>query len=371
MYCIYCKKEVEGTVCSTCGHKSVSSENQWLRFEKIYASYSTTRLEEIVLNPCDYQNDAIIVATYLYDKNAKSDDEILEHQKSVSMKSSREKIWYYSCDGERQGPISTEEIVHMYEQGFMQDTSAVWKEGFDDWKRLDQTEIDLSNTKKMVPPPVKVEDMNNKAIILLLFVPILSTLIQFLIAGIFYIDVSKLWWIAYGLNTLCCSIDYYQIKKAGYNPNKLMVAFLLLIPLYIYKRMELVKGKKWLMSVIWIIVLVIDLLIPSAFWVKMLNLTNPSMITAVQEATFYDYPSVKLKELFDGTLEDCEWETCIGQHNSVLVSVSGILDENKIEIIFEINLDDSFEIRSIWLSGNYCTRQQINEIINYILESYE
>ena len=79
-------------------------------------------------------------------------------------------------------------------------------------------------------------------------------------------------------------MDYYRVKKAGYNADKLMAVFVFLIPLYIYKRMALVKGKKWTFTLIWVAVFVLDILIPATFWVKAINMSNPAMISSFQHA---------------------------------------------------------------------------------------
>ena len=116
------------------------------------------------------------------------------------------------------------------------------------WVSIAQSGIVLSKKDETVPPPLTANQMNNKPIVFLLLVPIISTFMQYLIAGWLQVDANKLWWVAVGLNIICCTMDYYRVKKAGYNADKLMAAFVFLIPLYIYKRMALVKGKKWTLT---------------------------------------------------------------------------------------------------------------------------
>ena len=135
--------------------------------------------------------------------------------------------------------------------------------------------------------------------------------------------------------------------------------------------MEMVKGRKWLATFIWIVVFVVDLLIPNVFWVKLIGASNPSMITSVQEGAFYSLPDVKLCELFDRTLKDCGWETYMGANRRVLVSVDGLLEKQKFEIVFEMKMDNSFEISSMRWGGQNCTSSQINDVLGYIFESYK
>lgn len=160
-------------------------------------------------------------------------------------------------DGERKGPVSEKDLIQLYSNEVIDDRTPVWKQGFTNWISISQVGITLPTRKGIVMPPVNANQMNNKSIIILLFVPILSTLIQYFIAGWFQVDAAKLWWVAVGLNYICCSIDCIMVKKAGYKADKLMGAVVFLIPLYIYKRMALVHGKKWLCTIIWTAVFVL------------------------------------------------------------------------------------------------------------------
>ncbi len=368
MYCIYCAKELDGKFCPTCGHNNISSEKEWLGWKSRYSDYNRAKLGDMISHSADYQEDAIIAAKYLLDTYVDDEPDEIVHEEQ--QRSSESQIWYYSMKGERIGPVTDAVIIQLYMNGIMSENSAVWKAGFKDWVSLEQSGIVLPQKQSTTPPPLAVKDISNKAIIFLLFVPIISTIVQYLIAGIFYIDASKLWWIAYGLNTLCCAIDYYNLKKAGHNTSKLMIAFLFLIPLYIYKRMAMVKGKKWLATGIWIVVFVVDLLIPNMFWVKTIGLTNPAVITSVQDGYFYSYPELKLDRMFNKALDDCEWETYMGGNRRVLVKVSGLLEGKRFETIFEMKIDNSFEVSSMRYGGNQLDSSTINRMIAYLCEEY-
>ena len=108
MYCIYCKKNVEGKFCAVCGHKNISSEKEWKNWERVYADYPKSRLEEMIKNETEYQEDAISTAMYLYDNYV---DEPIEETPSFEQEQVQDdKIWFYSYEGERKGPISTAEL---------------------------------------------------------------------------------------------------------------------------------------------------------------------------------------------------------------------------------------------------------------------
>ena len=172
----------------------------------------------------------------------------------------------------------------LLESGHINENTQVWKQGLQNWVSIAQSGIVLPKKDKTVPPPLTANQMNNKPIVFLLLVPIISTFMQYLIAGWLQVNANKLWWVAVGLNIICCTMDYYRVKKAGYNADKLMAAFVFLIHLYIYKRMALVKGKKWTFTLIWVAVFVLDILIPATFWVKAVNMSNPAMISSFQHA---------------------------------------------------------------------------------------
>lgn len=186
-------------------------------------------------------------------------------------------------------------------------------------------------------------------------------------------DANRLWWVAYALNTSCCTVDLYKLKKAGYQTGKLMLGVLFLIPLYIYKRMKMVSGKKWFAAIsmmIWTVVFIINLWIPDMFWVKVVGLSNPAVITSVQTGFFYSYPDVEVGKLFNKAVDYCEWDTYTGADREVLVRVSGELEGYQLETIFKMKIDNSFEIFSMRLDDNQCSTEEINGMPAYLYESY-
>ncbi len=41
--------------------------------------------------------------------------------------------WYYILEGEEQGPISEDDLKHIFDSGALPLTTPVWREGMDDW----------------------------------------------------------------------------------------------------------------------------------------------------------------------------------------------------------------------------------------------
>lgn len=370
MYCIWCNKDCskEDKCCLACGHKLISSQNEWKRWRSIFSEYSKEKLQEMVANSSEYQEDAVIAAEYLLDNFP---DEITKDTINDSYENNHRIIeWYYVMDGERKGPVSEKDLIQLYSNEVIDDRTPVWKQGFTNWISISQVGIMLPTRKGIVMPPVNANQMNNKSIIILLFVPILSTLIQYFIAGWFQVDAAKLWWVAVGLNYICCSIDCIMVKKAGYKADKLMGAVVFLIPLYIYKRMALVHGKKWLCTIIWTAVFVADLFIPSVFWVKAVDMSNPEMINGVKDSRPYNYEDMTIGEIFDGALDECTWCTYMGADRRILIQVNGKIDTyTKLDTVFVVNLDNSIDISSMSINGKSCDNSIRNAVMDLLYEN--
>ena len=159
MYCEKCNWEGEGNFCPWCGNKAVS------------------------------------------EKSYKQEEGAFQTQ---------DKNWYYSFNGETQGPVSETELLKMLETGYINESTMVWKQGFQGWVTIEQAGISIPKNNAAV-----VKKISNKPIVFLVFVPIISSLLQYLLAGWFEISADKLVWIAYILNVIFCLIDYSSVKKAG------------------------------------------------------------------------------------------------------------------------------------------------------------
>ena len=318
MYCEKCNWEGEGNFCPWCGNKAVS--------EKSY------KQEE--------------GAFQMQDKN-----------------------WYYSFNGETQGPVSETELLKMLETGYINESTMVWKQGFQGWVTIEQAGISIPKNNAAV-----VKKISNKPIVFLVFVPIISSLLQYLLAGWFEISADKLVWIAYILNVIFCLIDYSRVKKAGYDMSKLNLAFLLFIPLYIYKRVQLVNGRKWTLAILWTAILIIDMVIPAQLWVKMVNMSNPQMITAIKEGHFDGYKDVTVEKIFEKSLENCTWKTYLDNNKEILVEVSGVLNIEangtvttyNLDTVFKLNMDSSYEVVSMKDGVTSYSNEDILKMIAYL-----
>ena len=55
--------------------------------------------------------------------------------------------WYYACDGDRRGPVTTFDIRELKRTGVLDDDSLVWNETLDDWRALKECAIGLEQSQ--------------------------------------------------------------------------------------------------------------------------------------------------------------------------------------------------------------------------------
>lgn len=297
----------------------------------------------------------------------------VEQEESVFQ--TEENIWFYVLNGERKGPVSEAELLRLLEARYIHGDTMIWKQGLPDWLPVTRSGIVIEKRDEIVEKKV-----GNISIVLLLFVPVISSLIQYLIAGSFQVSADKLLWIVAALNIFCCTFDYYRVKKAGYDTDRLNTALLLFVPLYIYKRMALVNGKKWAFTLIWTTVLVLDILIPAEFWVKAINMSNPAMITVVKESSFSGAEDTTVEKMFVNALDHCQWSTYMGSNREILVQVEGVLeikgDEDDpedavctLETVFEIDMASSCEVISMKEDGVEYSDDEITTMLTYLRDA--
>lgn len=70
--------------------------------------------------------------------------------------------WYYTKDGERQGPVTSKQLKHLANVGELRPTDLVWTEGKDDWKPASIVK-GLFPTKPDLPKPPPVPGSTNTA----------------------------------------------------------------------------------------------------------------------------------------------------------------------------------------------------------------
>jgi hypothetical protein len=111
-----------------------------------------------------------------------------------------------------------------------------------------------TNFQSQEKTPSKIE-VNNSIVWVLALAPLIGSFIQGFIVGVFYGDnwfwhYGKFWWITIALNILLCYLDDNKLKESGIKTDSLGSTWL--IPIYLYKRSELLNdGKAYF--IVWIV----------------------------------------------------------------------------------------------------------------------
>lgn len=159
-----------------------------------------------------------------------------------------DKVWFYELDGQRFGAVSEQDMVSLIKAGTLTHGSAVWKKGFPDWMKIENTEL-RSHLDDLAPPPLTGEHVNNTVVWVLAFAPVIGFFIQFFIAVFFSgsadsdfddLDVGKYWFITLSLNLALSFWDETRLEKAGIDMERAS-GWVWLVPVYLYQRAKTLK----------------------------------------------------------------------------------------------------------------------------------
>ena len=143
-----------------------------------------------------------------------------------------EQAWYYNVRGKRLGPVDTSQVHTLAAQCVIDNSTLVWREGFSEWIPLGQTTLKVASS---APPPLTGAAVSNGLVWTVAFVPILGTLLQYLIAGMTESNPNSLWFITLCLNIGICIADDKVLKNAGHDTKK-FGGWACLVPVYLFKR---------------------------------------------------------------------------------------------------------------------------------------
>ena len=191
--------------------------------------------------------------------------------------------YYYVKDGERQGPLSIDEIRNLINSKVISHATQVWMSGWAEWKKASET--DLSICFADAPPPILAGHMSNGYVWMLSFIPIPAIIIQSymarIIASIMSPDIpsnvgvsdifthllqqqnlinntfNSLWIVPLLLNVSLIFLDTKNMRKAGYDVAIFKWWMWLFVPVYIYQRDKMV-GAGITRAIVWIIVFMIS-----------------------------------------------------------------------------------------------------------------
>lgn len=244
--------------------------NQTNFIEK-FANHSDEEILKIVNSPEDYQAPAVDAAIQIAINR-----KLLNDEKVQSLQSQTLVQWHYEINGSRLGPVSENQLVELFKHEKIDQSTSIWRKGLDNWVELNKSEL-AKIIPSHIPPPLMGTKVSNTFVWILAFAPIVGVFIQAIIAGFILesqgvsstnllwnnlvsVEVGKLWWITVSLNILLCVLDERKLKSAGHNTNKFSGFWLILVPVYLFKRASHINQTPtyaW----IWIVTFVISLLL--------------------------------------------------------------------------------------------------------------
>lgn len=182
-------------------------------------------------------------------------------------KTTSENKWFYEDNGLRKGPISEEEIISLIKSSTISNGTSIWKQGFSDWLKLENTDMRI-HLDSTLPPPLSGEHVNNTVVWVLAFAPIIGYLLEWFVAGAVHgdneyaienaMDEAKYWFITLALNIVLALIDERRLKNAGHNTAKFK-GWVWIVPVYLYQRAQATK-QNLAYFIVWIVCFILILL---------------------------------------------------------------------------------------------------------------
>jgi hypothetical protein len=163
--------------------------------------------------------------------------------------SSTHKPWFYERKGERLGGVSEEEIISLIQSGALSWGSAIWKQGFQDWTPIENTDLRI-HLDTLSPPPLRGQQVNNTVVWILAFAPIIGFMLEAFVAGMVHADNpykaesaafnGQFWYITLILNVALSYFDEKRLSKSGTDTNRFS-GMVWLVPVYLYQRAKALK----------------------------------------------------------------------------------------------------------------------------------
>lgn len=224
-----------------------------------------------------------------------------------------EASWYYALNGARQGPFTIDQMRDFAASAAIQSDTKVWA-GVGDWVSLQDTELASSIHRPAGPPPLAANDVDNRFVWWLVGAQLIGGVIQ-LFAG-----ETNLSWAFLGLNVGLCVADERRLKQAGHSAPSSWWA--LLVPVYLWKRANLLKQKKTYFYA-WMAAMVVSL-----------SLAVAGGESAIEEAACPLVTEIIHKQFLQGS--SCVTVTIDDQPKSGFYRATALLDNgNEIDITIE------------------------------------
>jgi hypothetical protein len=156
--------------------------------------------------------------------------------------------WFYEEDGQRKGAIAESELIGLIKSGKISYGASVWKKGFPDWLKIENTDL-RGHLEEVAPPPLKGEHINNTVVWVLAFAPIIGFVFEKAVVGIPFITLI--------LNIALSYLDEKRLRKAGHNTDKFK-GWIWLVPVYLYQRAKILN-QNLAYFIVWIVCFVLVL----------------------------------------------------------------------------------------------------------------
>ncbi|PAU59200.1 hypothetical protein BZL41_17010 [Pseudomonas sp. PIC25] len=175
-------------------------------------------------------------------------------------------LWFYEEKGQRLGGIDEPAMIALIKSGKLGHGSTVWKQGFADWMKLEDTSLRI-HLDQLSPPPLAGQHVNNTLVWVLAFAPILGLFLESFIAMLVYgnehramnaVADGKLFYITVALNILLSFLDEKRLQKAGHKTDAFK-GWVWLVPVYLYQRAKHLK-QNLAYFVVWVVCFVLVLL---------------------------------------------------------------------------------------------------------------
>lgn len=163
--------------------------------------------------------------------------------------------WHYELNGARLGPISDAAVRALISEQKLTRDSFVWKKGLADWTTVGNTIF--SNEFIESPPPLSGAAIDNSLVWWLAVAPLAGMFLAGFLSGLTQKDIGNFWWVTLVLNIVLSTLDEKKLQKAGHDTSRMGSAWL--VPVYLYKRAEVLKQKNTYF-IVWVVLFCLSLL---------------------------------------------------------------------------------------------------------------
>ena len=151
--------------------------------------------------------------------------------------------WFYDKGGQRQGPVSGDDVQKLIRTGVISRSTAVWTQGFPEWMSMDETEL-IQYIDSSIPPPLSGRFLDNTIPWLIAVLPLFWGMVhsfntQFIMTGprrgnilLMLLPVV----VFFAIYILLYRIDEKQIKAAGHNYDSISPWAWMIPAVYLYQR---------------------------------------------------------------------------------------------------------------------------------------